>query len=321
MRTQWPFAFLSSHLFSSSRLHHSTPKIGLKGINRRARGYFEQMSTPVSPTASAQSVPLPHAPPATKRHNFCTVLTISFIAEFLCVMSHEVIGHGGTAYLWGERAFHLYSTYIDFDYKGPAIGYRWICADGALFNLLLSAIGWLQLRRPRNDSANTRYFLFLFTAFNLMVAAIYPVYSAIVHGLDWQQVIEGLPHENLLRIFMGIVGAMLYLLFTWYCASELTRFAGNWWTLVLVPYFGTMVLSCLAAYLGPQGMKIVWESAFPAIAVGYAGLPVLPLLAIFQKRKQEPALRVTSGPIFNVVGVLLFLLLCYIGRYSISWKM
>jgi hypothetical protein len=38
-----------------------------------------------------------------------------------------------------------------------------------------------------------RYFWLLFTAFNLFAAAIYPLYSAIVRGLDWQGVIEGLP--------------------------------------------------------------------------------------------------------------------------------
>ena len=254
-------------------------------------------------------------------HNFWTALGASFIAEFICVMSHELIGHGGTAYLWGVRDFHLYSTYIDFDYKGPSVGNRWILAAGALFNLFLGSVGWVFLRRSRSRSANTRYFWLLFTAFNLFAAAIYPLYSAIVRGLDWQGVIDGLPHEGLLRLCMGLVGAALYLFFTYLCASELTFFRANWWTLILVPYFGTMFLSCLAAYLGPMGMKIVFESALPAIAVAYFGLLLMPPWAAFLSRGRQSNLCITTGPVLNVLGLLLGLLLCYIGRNGITWKM
>jgi hypothetical protein len=256
-----------------------------------------------------------------RRHHLWTVLAASYIAEFICVMSHEVVGHGGTAYVWGVRDLHLYSTYIDFDYKGPSIGNRWILAAGALVNLFLGGIGWLVLRRCRSSSANMRYFWLLFTAFNLFAAAIYPLYSAIVRGLDWQGVIEGLPHEGSLRLLMGLVGAAFYLFFTWLCASELTLFGGNWWTLILVPYFGTMFLSCLATYLGPLGIKMVWESGLPAIAVGYVGLLLMPPLAAFLKRGQETNLRITTGPVLMVVGFLLGILLCSIGRNGIRWKM
>ena len=256
-----------------------------------------------------------------RRHHFWTVLAASYIAEFICVMSHEVIGHSGTAYFWGVRDFHLYSTYIDFDYKGPSIGNRWILAAGALVNLFLGGIGWLVLRRSRSSSARMHYFWLLFTAFNLFAAAIYPLYSAIVRGLDWQGVIAGLPHEGLLRLLMGSVGAALYLLFTWLCASELRFFNQNWWTLTLVPYFGTMFLSCLASYLGPLGMRMVWESGLPAIAVGYVGLLLMPLLALFLKRIPETTLWVTTGPLLIVGGFLLGILLCSIGRNGIRWNM
>jgi hypothetical protein len=272
------------------------------------------------PALRSQSLVSAHEHEAVKRgHHFWTVLGASYIAEFICVMSHEVLGHGGAAYLWGVRDFHLYSTYIDFDYNGPSIGNRCILAAGTLVNLFLGGIGWLVLRRTQSSSANLRYFWLLFTAFNLFAAAIYPLYSAIVRGLDWQGVIEGLPHEGLLRLLMGLVGATLYLFFTWLCASELTHFDGDWWTLIAVPYFGTMLLSCLATYLGPLGMKMVWESGLPAIAVGYVGLLLMPPLAAFLKRGAETNLRIAPGPVLIVVGFLLGILLCSIGRNGVRW--
>jgi hypothetical protein len=274
----------------------------------------------MSATKSLSIAPAQRERASNFRHSFWTVLAASWIAHFIAVMSHEVIGHGATAYFWGVRDFRLYSTYIDFDFHGPSIGNRWIEAGGALVNLLLGAIGWLVLRRNRSSSANMRYFWLLLTAFNLLVGSCYPVYSAIVRGLDWQAVIEGLPHEGLLRILMGSVGAALYLFFIWLCASELAFFRDNWWMLTLVPYFGTMFLSCLAAYLGPLGMRMVLASALPSVAVGYVGLLLMPPVAILMKRNRESALSMTTGRVLGIVGFLVGILLCLIGGSGVRWQ-
>jgi hypothetical protein len=48
-----------------------------------------------------------------KRHSIWTLAAIGFLAYYITVMWHEIIGHGSMMYLFGVRHFVLTSTSID----------------------------------------------------------------------------------------------------------------------------------------------------------------------------------------------------------------
>jgi hypothetical protein len=83
-----------------------------------------------------------------------------------------------------------------------------VSAGGTIVNLLAGAI-FLRVAKDRGRSPNTRYFFWIPAAMNLLPGAGYFLYSGISGFGDWQEVIRGLPHQNLLRTVMTIFGIAL----------------------------------------------------------------------------------------------------------------
>ena len=79
------------------------------------------------------------------RHSVPTLAAIGFLAYYVVVMCHEVLGHGVAFYMLGAHHFVLTSTSIDSSDTLPALapgtlGYRFICAAGSLSTILLGIL-------------------------------------------------------------------------------------------------------------------------------------------------------------------------------------
>lgn len=79
-----------------------------------------------------------------KRHSIWTLSAIGFLAYYITVMWHEIIGHGSMMYFFGVRHFMLNSTNISNDglvlparAQNGTVGGRLIAMNGAVSNVIL----------------------------------------------------------------------------------------------------------------------------------------------------------------------------------------
>jgi hypothetical protein len=84
---------------------------------------------------------------------------VGFLAYYVVMMCHEVLGHGVAFYMLGAHHFVLTSTSIDSSdtlaaFAPGTLGYRFICAAGSLSAILLGILLYplliLALRKQAN---------------------------------------------------------------------------------------------------------------------------------------------------------------------------
>jgi hypothetical protein len=210
-----------------------------------------------------------------KKHSIWTLSAIGFLAYYITVMWHEVIGHGSMMYLFGARHFLLTSTSIDaLDLPSNAqtgtLAGRWISLDGAISNVVLGVALYPVFRvlTRRNASLTLRVFLWLLVAVNIFIGFIYPFYSGTFGVADWADAIVGLPHHALLRVFEVASGAILCAGTVFFFAASFARFPESLWRLSFVPYCAAAVVFCLAGLRIPNGAELMVISVIPAALLG-----------------------------------------------------
>jgi len=151
---------------------------------------------------------------------------------------------------------------------------RWVDAGGTLVNLIAGAIS-LWVSRVVGARANLRYFFWILAALNLLPGAGCFLFSGIFGFGDWQEVIQGLPHQVPLRITMTIFGAALYVAVVRLIAVAVRPFCSHRPTYNIVgrlPYYATCLFSCAAGLFDPLGVKLFLVSTVPAAFGGSSGL-------------------------------------------------
>ena len=204
-----------------------------------------------------------------------TVIAVAAVVCMLGSVLHEVLGHGGVAYLSGAHTITVSTVAMNAD-----IDSRWIQAAGTLVNLAAGAVFWLLLRSKRYTPV-TRLFLVLAMAGNLFAGTGYFMFSGIANFGDWAEIIKGTHLYWTWRIGMIALGAATYYLSMMLVAAELRAFRrsdmprrirGLTWT----PYFTEGVVATLAGLLNPAGLFYVIASAIPATMGANAGMLSLP---------------------------------------------
>jgi hypothetical protein len=261
-------------------------------------------------------MPAPH-PPATEpqeaqssqteptRHSKATVVSMVVLAEISATLLHEGVGHGVTAWLRGAVPTELTSNHLSTLYPD-----KWVDAGGTLVNLAagalaLGAMRWMASRRAA-DRANLRYFLWLLAAKNLFAGAGYFMFSGIGGFGDWQQVIDGLPHQALWRTGMTLFGAVLYFLVALLLAFAVRPFCferGLYNTVGRLPYVAASVFSCMAGLLDPLGVKLLLVSTIPPAFGGSSGM--LWLDSLMPRSKVDQPLVVRRAPGWWIAAAVL----------------
>jgi hypothetical protein len=194
---------------------------------------------------------------------------MAVIGSALATLLHEGVGHGVTAWLRGDVPTELTSNHLSTVHPD-----RWVDAGGTIVNLLVGAASLFASGRAGNR-ANTRYFLWIFGALNLLPGAGYFLFSGIGGFGDWYEVIAGLPHQAGLRTGMTIFGAGLYVLVVRLLAVSVRPFAPdrpNYNTVGRIPYYAACLFSCVAGAFDPLGLKLLFVSTIPAAFGGSSGL-------------------------------------------------
>jgi hypothetical protein len=129
--------------------------------------------------------------------------------------------------------------------------------------------------RSAGNRSNLRYFLWIFAALNLLPGAGYFLFSGILGLGDWNEVIRGLPHQNLLRVIMTIFGAGLYVRVVRLLAFAIAPYCPSrrdYNSVGRTPYYAACLSSCAAGALDPLGLKLFLISTVPAAFGGSSGL-------------------------------------------------
>ena len=202
------------------------------------------------------------------RHSRATIVSMAVIASGTATLLHEGLGHGVVAWLRGDVPTMLTSNHLD-----ALRADRWVDAGGTLVNLLAGAL--LLALSLREERANTRYFLWLLSAFNLLPGAGYFLYSGIFNVGDWAAVVKDDPHAGLLRVGMTLLGAALTVACVKALAVAVRPFVAErrmYNTVGRLPYCAACLFACVAGAFDPLGLKLFFLATVAAAVGGSSGL-------------------------------------------------
>ena len=229
-----------------------------------------------------------------------TIISMAVLAGSAAVLLHEGLGHGVTAWARGLTVTELTSNHLS------ALQHdHWVEAGGTIVNLIVGLLSLFAFHRLAR-AANTRYFLWLLAALNLLPAAGYFMLSGIFNFGDWAAVISDLPHPIPIRIAMTLIGAATYCLFVLLLAVAIRPFVQtekDFNTVSRLPYLAAGIFSCIAGAFDPLGIHLLLVSTIPAAFGGSSGL--LWADGLMPKPAPEAALTVSRRPVWWVLAVVL----------------
>jgi hypothetical protein len=246
-----------------------------------------------------------------KRHSIWTLSAIGFLAYYITVMWHEVVGHGSMMYLFGVRSFVLTSTNISIDgivlparAQNGTVGGRFIAMNGAFSNVILGVVLYyvFGVVTRRNGSLIWRVFLWLLAALNVFIGFIYPFYSGLFGVADWSDAIAGLPHHAILRVAEVVCGAVLSTGTVVFFARSFARFPESLWRLSLVPFCASTLIFCLAGLRIPNGAHLMVISVIPAALLGQSILVFVTPVARRLRAQTPPAEVIATSPTALILG-------------------
>lgn len=203
-----------------------------------------------------------------------TLAAIGIVSYVLATMLHEGVGHGGACLLSGGRLLVVSTVHVEC-----SADTRLVMAGGTLVNFVAAALYFL-LAHQTSVSPRLRYFGWLSTTINLMMATGYFLFSGVGGFGDWAMFVRGLGPAWLLRIALTILGAVSYYAVVRFSLLELRPLIGSDTErrvsraahLMRIPYFTGGILACIAGAFNPAGMYLVALSAAAATFGGTSGL-------------------------------------------------
>jgi hypothetical protein len=211
------------------------------------------------------------------RHSVPTLAAIGFLAYYVVLMCHEVLGHGVAFRMLGAHHFVLTSTSIDSSdtlaaFAPETLGYRFINAAGSLSTILLGILLYplLILAMRKRTNITLRIFLWLVVAVGIFHGFCYIIYSGLAGVGDWKEVIAFWPHQTLLRVLEVVFGTLICIGVVRFFAALFSTFPESLTLLALVPYASATFIFCLAGLRIPNGRYLMLISVLPASLMGQA---------------------------------------------------
>jgi hypothetical protein len=160
------------------------------------------------------------------------------------------------------------------------------------------------------------------TAFNLLLATGYFLFSGIAGIGDWAEWMNGLSPIWAWRAGFTLLGAASYFASAWLLARELVRIVGlgeaRMRRMTWIIYFAGGLSACLAGVWNPLGWKLVLISAAASSLGGASGLMWIPSIAAPAacevQEKETAAVAIPLVPMVCVtVAVLLVAYVRFLG--------
>lgn len=222
-----------------------------------------------------------------------TVIAIAVMAYASANISHELVGHCGTAVLVGTKCTVLSSEYIPLAEMPETWKYNIIVASGCKANWAIGLLCFGLLRGLRTTQA-MRYFLWLSMCVNLFLASAYVAAAPVIKYGDSYILMEALHGQLFWRSAVALAGAVACWLSFRLCQRELSRLMGCVgrdarsiaWRLVVPAYIAGGIVTVASALFSRLEFKLAQLQA----AGGTFGLTIwLLLLPLTIPAAPEPA--------------------------------
>ena len=245
-----------------------------------------------------------------RKHDVLTVLFIGVIVYVLAKVIHEGLGHGLTCHFSGATWLGFSSSWNQCDYGSVGVwAVRATKAAGTIANLAFGLGALFVLYARPSGRGATLYFLWLFSAVNLLMGAGYLAVDPVFGFGDWTAFLEGLPGAGVWRWILAATGAGLYALWVIVLLRRLRGLLGDTsprvdaWRLCLVPYLAAGgALLTIAALFNSEGPIYALTSALATLG-GTSALAWMPA-CVPDGPVASPGARVERSLPWVVVGVL-----------------
>lgn len=244
-----------------------------------------------------------------------TIIAIAALAYPIANVVHEGLGHGGACLLLGARPTMFNAIFFDYDESTASdTAQRVISAAGSIVNAIVGLAAVALLRSRAKLSPRWRYFLWLFSAVNLLTAFGYLAYSGVGGIGDWARVVQGARPAWLFRLLLIAAGGWLYFgvaprilmpLLDPYLGREPGARPARARQLALIPYFAGSAALIVAGLLNPLGMSVTLISA---VAAGLGGTSLLAWYPAIPRPPSSLALEPPLGITRSVTWIIIALL-------------
>lgn len=192
-----------------------------------------------------------------------TVIAIAVMAYAGANITHEIIGHCGSAYVLGAKCIFISTTDLRIAPELPAWKFYINAFAGSAANWLVALVYLGLLRAWRKPSPALRCFLWLSICVNLFIPSTYLLVSPIIMFGDWYNIIYELPQQFVWRSSLTAAGAVACWFSFWLCRAELGKLIGfggraarsGAWTLVAPAYVAGGIVTVTAALFSPLAAK------------------------------------------------------------------
>lgn len=253
-----------------SSTRDSTLPVAHCSVRGEALSFYRMPSAPSSGLASAP-------PRLGERSNLATVIAVAVVAYAASSVAHELVGHGTGCLVTGVRPLLFTSIILQ-----SAGGNRIVDVSGPVANILFGTGAFLFFQRRATFTAFS-YFLFLFAAFNLLVATGYLFWSGLTNWGDWAALIRGLHPQYAWRALIGITGAVLYIAVVRLLARSLIRLVNAGQVgrsdvrrLIFPAYLTSGLLAVASAAFNRVSPRLIWVNGFSGSFLAFLGLLRLP---------------------------------------------
>ena len=240
-----------------------------------------------------------------------TVIAIAVIAYAGVNITHEIIGHCGTAALLGNKCLVISSTYIPRAAEPLAWKDNVIIAAGVTTNWAMGLV-CLGLLRTLRTHPTLRYFLWLSMCVNLFLPSTYVAVAPIIKFGDSYILIRDLPGQWFWRGALVSAGACICWLSLRLSRAELGRLIGRGgraargvaWELVAPAYVAGGVVTVTSGLFSRLEFKVAQLEAAGGTFGLTAWLLLLPLVIREPPKPARHPFTVTRSVGWIVAGAL-----------------
>ncbi len=146
-----------------------------------------------------------------KKNDYLTFLAVGAICWILRVVTHEIIGHGGSNMLFGGKAISVSTMFFKAEQPGFSfLQQKIFIASGSIINLILGLTAFYIFNKLKTKNSWKGYLLWMVSIIFILNTGGYIAFSQFLSsGMDWSIFLKGLSPLWLWKILEIIIGISL----------------------------------------------------------------------------------------------------------------
>ena len=250
-----------------------------------------------------------------KKLDFKTIIAISAIAWIVLIISHEVIGHGGAAYMNGGKLAYfdsMFARYISPDGGFTFWQSKFNTAAGSLLNVLMMIVATVWFFKMKNKQNWIGFGLWVFVLFAAFQSGCYIAFSQFLHtSMDWQTILIDIEPQWPWKIAELFVGLGLIIFGLWFGRKYHFEFMTSAQSIkvqkakiIITPWLVASIISTAAAFVVPiQANTPRWLMVLGGFGNSFNFLIFMLFLFLIKSKKEKA--RLTESFDMNVPTIII----------------